>query len=230
MSNEVKRLGLIGLIVVVVVGVVVGVSYYRKSTAPTPTEALVREDSHALGTSDAAVTLVEFGDFQCPACAQAEPVIQQIRADYAQEPNFRFVFRHFPLTIHPNAVISAEAAEAAGAQGKFWEMHDTLYQNQNAWSTLSDPVDVFVGYAGQIGVADVNRFREALENHDYQQAVRDDEKDGNALGVNVTPTFFLNGEKLEGVQAYEELRAKIDALLASAPTPTTAEATGSAQE
>lgn len=226
MSNEVKRLGLIGLVIVVVVGIVGGVAYYKNANAPTATEALVRQDSHTTGATSATVTLVEFGDYQCPACGQAEPIIEQIRKDYADQ-SFQFVFRNYPLAMHANAPAAAEAAEAAAAQDKFWEMHDLLYAQQSAWSDLSDPTDQFIAYAKQVKVADINKFTNELKSHAYAATIRADQKDGDALNVQVTPTFFLNGTKLEGVQAYDDLKAKIDALLASPSS--TVQATSSGQ-
>lgn len=213
MNAEVKRLGLIGLVVAVIVGVVGGVAWYKQSTAPTTSEALVRAESHSTGPDDAKVTLVEFGDYQCPACAQADPVVQQIRKDYADK-SFRFVFRHFPLSIHPNAPIAAEASEAAGAQGKFWEMHELLYANQTAWAEASDPTSQLVEYAKKAGVKDIAKFKSDISASAYLTAIRSDQRDGNSLNIQATPTFYLNGTKLEGVQQYQDLKSKIDSLLA----------------
>jgi protein-disulfide isomerase len=225
MTKEVRQLGLIGLVIVLIVGVVGGVAWYKQASAPTDTEALVSSDSYSTGPADAAVTLIEFGDFQCPACGQAEPVIEQIRQDYADK-SFRFVFRHFPLNIHPNAPAAANAAEAAGAQGKYWEMHDALYSNQNAWSGTANPTSQFVQYAKTIGVKDLNKFENEVKATAYMSKIRADQKDGATLGVNVTPTFYLNGQKLEGVQAYDALKQKIDELLSKSDSE---QASGSAQ-
>jgi protein-disulfide isomerase len=232
MSKEVRQLGLIGLVIIAVVAIIGGVAWYRQSTAPEPTDAKVRADSHAVGPADAAVTLVEFGDYQCPACAQTEPVVEQIRRDYADK-SFRFVFRHFPLAIHPNAPAAANAAEAAAAQGKFWEMNDILYANQNAWASSPDPTQQFEQYAKEIGVSDLKKFENDVKSSAFASRVRADQKDGNALAVQATPTFFLNDEKLEGGQSYADLKAKIDALLAKhesdQASPSAQEASASAQ-
>jgi protein-disulfide isomerase len=217
MTKEVRQLIIIGVVVVAVVGVVGGVAWLKKSNTPTATEALVRPESHLTGAEDAKVTLVEFGDFQCPACGQAEPIIEQIRKDYAGK-SFAFVFRNYPLSVHPNAPEAAEAAEAAGAQGKYWEMHDTLYANQTAWADLGDPTPQFVQYAKNIGVKDVKKFETEVKATVYAAKIRADQKDGDALGVQVTPTFFLNGTKMEGVQDYATLTKKIDEELAKAST------------
>jgi protein-disulfide isomerase len=215
MTKEVRQLGLIGIVIVLIVGIIGGVAWYKQQNAPTPTQAQVRDNSYVSGAKDAAVTLVEFGDYQCPACGQAEPIIEQIRKDYADK-SFRFVFRNYPLSMHPNAQPAAQAAEAAGAQGKFWEMHDALYSNQNAWANLSDPTSQFEQYAKQVGVADMNKFKNELASHAYAAKIQADQKDGDTLGVSATPTFFLNGKKMEGVQDYNALKQQIDELLAKA--------------
>ena len=225
MTKEVRQLGLIGLVIVLIVGIIGGVAWYKQQNAPTPTDALVRGDSYFSGTEDAKVTLVEFGDYQCPACAQAEPVIEQVRRDY-QDADFRFVFRNFPLAMHQNAQPAHEAAEAAGAQGKFWEMHDILYRNQNAWANSSDPISQFEQYAKEIGVEDLNKFSNEVKSHAYAAKIQADIKDGGTLGVTATPTFFLNGKKMDGVQSYEDLKREIDGLLAETDSQ---QATDSAQ-
>src|SRR5690606_29220292 len=113
---------------------------------------LIREHNTMTGSLDAKVTVVEFGDMQCPACASAHPVVKQIINEYGDNPDFNFVFRHFPLSsIHPHAQISAEAVEAAGDQGKFWEMHDLLFTRQSEWASGGNPLDKFVAYAGELG-------------------------------------------------------------------------------
>jgi protein-disulfide isomerase len=225
MTKEIRQLGLIGLVIVLVVAVIGGVAWYKQSTAPTSSEAQVRSDSHITGVADAKVTLVEFGDYQCPACGQAEPIVEQIREAYKDQ-SFRFVFRNYPLSIHPNAPAAAEAAEAAGAQGKFWEMHDLLYENQTSWADSADPKGQFSQYAKQIGIADLNKFDQQVKSTYYAARIRADQKDGDSLGVQVTPTFFLNGQKIEGVQTFDAMKQKIDALLAET---TTSQASSSSQ-
>jgi protein-disulfide isomerase len=146
----------------------------------------VSDRDHSQGPKDAPVTLVEFGDFECPHCGRAYYIVknvQQVMGD-----RLRFVFRHFPITsIHPHAQHAAEAAEAAGAQGRFWEMHDILYENQPAL----DDRDL-MSYAEQIGL-DLRRFSADMRTHKYAQRVREDFRSGIYSGVNGTPTFFING-------------------------------------
>jgi protein-disulfide isomerase len=151
----------------------------------------VGPDDWSDGPDDAAVTFVEYGDFECPACGSMEPVVKELRRQAGA--GMRFVYRHFPLTSsHPYAEIAAEAAEAAGAQGAFWPMHDMLFANQTALT----PQDL-VGYAAALGL-DADRFASDLENHVYEPNVREDFMSGVRSGVSGTPTFFINGTRYDG--------------------------------
>ena len=182
------------------------------STPPGPVgdkTKIIRDNSHKTGTGS--VQLVEFGDFQCPACGAAEPNVQQLLKDESDK--VTFYFRNFPLVnVHQNANASANAAEAAAAQGKYWEMHDKLYQTQTAWSTLSDPTETFVGYAKDLGL-DESKFRDAVTAKKFQSIIDQDVADSNALAVNATPTFYFNGEKYTGKSTYDELKAKVESLV-----------------
>ncbi len=140
------------------------------------------------------VTLVEYADFQCPACGAYYPLVKQLEADYAGK--ITFVFRHFPLSIHPNAVPAALAAEAAGGQGKFFEMSELLFTRQEAWSSAKTPEDIFVTYATELGL-DIEKFKTDMSNPDAKQKIVDSFKGGQKAKVSGTPTFFLNGVKLE---------------------------------
>jgi formate-nitrite transporter family protein len=151
----------------------------------------VGERDHATGPVDAPITLVEYGDFECPYCGMAHPVVKSIRRELGDE--LRFVFRHFPLAeAHPHARRAAQAAEAAGSQGRFWEMHEMLFTNQQAL----DDVDL-VRYARELDL-DVERFAQELESGTYERRVRDDFRSGVRSGVNGTPTFFINGSRFDG--------------------------------
>ncbi|MDB5174328.1 MAG: oxidoreductase [Phycisphaerales bacterium] len=164
----------------------------------------ISEDrDHILGPPNAPVTLVEYGDFECPYCGQAYWVLKELEAQMGDQT--RMVFRHFPLTqIHPHAGRAAEAAEAAGAQGRFWEMHDMLYENQDAL----DDYDL-VGYAQALGL-DVRRFRAELLTGVYAPRVREDFLSGIRSGVNGTPTFFINGRRHDGPWDLDSLMAAIE--------------------
>ena len=146
---------------------------------------------HVLGAPDAPSTLVEYGDYQCPYCKLAHPIVEEVQRRLGRQ--LRFAFRHFPLAeIHPYAQPAAEAAEAAGAQGKFWEMHDLLFTNQPALS----PRDL-LRYATALGL-DVTRFASELADRVWEPRVREDFVSGIRSGVNGTPTFFVNGLRHDG--------------------------------
>ncbi|MDP9200503.1 MAG: DsbA family protein [Gemmatimonadota bacterium] len=151
----------------------------------------VNDRDHSLGPSNAPVMLVEYGDFECPHCGRAHPIVQGVRRFMGEQ--LRFVYRHFPLTeAHPHAQSAAEASESAGAQGRFWEMHDILFGNQHA---LED--EDLIMYAARIGV-DAQRVAQELAAGTWTKKVRDDFRSGVRSGVNGTPTFFINGVRYDG--------------------------------
>jgi len=157
----------------------------------------VSAQDHAAGPDNAPVTLVEYGDFECPYCGMAHPIVQAAQRELGSQ--LRFVFRHFPLAeAHPHARLAAQAAEAAGAQGRFWEMHDMLFEHQDAL----DMEDI-VGYAKSLGL-DTARFAHDLESGTYAKKARDDFRSGVRSGVNGTPTFFVNGTRYDGSWANGE--------------------------
>ena len=157
----------------------------------------VNDADHAAGADDASVTLVEYGDYECPYCGMAHPIVKKAQEDLGSQ--LRFVFRNFPLAeAHPHARLAAQAAEAAGAQGKFWEMHDTLFEHQDAL----DVADL-TGYAKSLGL-DTAKFERDLEAAAYVKRVRDDFRSGVKSGVNGTPTFFMNGARYDGSWANVE--------------------------
>ncbi len=206
-------------IIVVVLGALIGLAFLLKSVSPEKVQpdpnikgaaVQTRDYSHMTGPANAKVQLVEYGDYQCPFCGAAYQPVKTVVDKYKNNPNFTFVFRNFPLSQHPNAQEAAEAAEAAGAQGKYFEMHDMLYQNQNDWSGTLSPTSAFESYAQTLGL-DVNKFKSDLTTNKYINNITQDQADGEALGVNATPTFFLNGQKLDG---YTELDSQIAAALA----------------
>ena len=137
------------------------------------------------------VVLEEYGDFQCPPCGALYPVLKGIEHEYGDQ--VRVVFRHFPLTkIHKNAMIAAQAAEAARNQGKFWEMHGSLYRNQNAWKDLPDPRPAFIGYARELGLS-LERFSLDIDSTAVAQRIASDTQKGSSMGVTATPTVFIEG-------------------------------------
>lgn len=161
----------------------------------------------ATGNIQSKTTVTEFGDFECSACRAFEPTFDQARKDYGSK--VKFVFKHFPLkSVHPNAMIGAVAAEAAGKQGKFWEYHDTLYANQDNWAQQSDPTDQLVSYAKKLNL-DVSQFTTDLKSHDFDKIINDQEDEGIKDGVNGTPTVYINGKYL-GFPDYTTLKQAID--------------------
>jgi protein-disulfide isomerase len=162
----------------------------------------VSEHDHVRGSLTAAVSLVEYGDFECPYCRGAEPIVQGLMD--ALGDRLSVVFRHFPLTeVHPHAQHAAEASESVAAQGKFWEFHDKLYANQEA---LDD--DSLVGYATQLGL-DAERVRRELNTHRHRDLVVNDHASGLQSGVNGTPTFYLDGLRYDGPVALRDMLSAI---------------------
>jgi protein-disulfide isomerase len=158
---------------------------------------------HALGPADAPVTLVEYGDYECPHCGRAHGVVQSVRQKTGNR--LRFIYRNFPLSkAHPHAMHAAEAAEAAGAQGRFWEMHDKLFENQQ---NLED-ADL-LRYAQEAGL-DVGRFTQDMESHAFADRVQEDFRSGMRSGVNGTPTFFVNDVRYNGGSRVEPLLSAIE--------------------
>jgi NhaA family Na+:H+ antiporter len=163
----------------------------------------VGERDHAQGPPDVPVTLVEYGDYECPHCRDVQPIMAELRSRYPNR--LRYVFRHFPITtMHPRAQIAAEAAEAAAAQGKFWEMHELLLQQNAALDRES-----LVHYAAELGL-DTERFRRELEEHVYADRVREDFFSGVRSGANGTPAFFLNGVRYDGPWDLDSLLVEIE--------------------
>ena len=162
---------------------------------------------HALGSADALVTLVEYGDFECPFCARSYPAVKALRHRFGER--LRFVFRHFPRPEHPHARQAAEAAEAAAAQGEkhFWQMHDWLFEHQQTLELAA------VSDQARAAGLDMVRFQTELEQHVHRERVHADIESGVHSGVHGTPTFFVNGLKHEGPDTYDDLLQAIEARL-----------------
>jgi Na+/H+ antiporter NhaA len=160
------------------------------------------ERDHIRGDDDAPVTLVEYGDFECPNCGQAEPVVRELLNDFGHD--LRYVFRHLPLSdVHPRALLAAEAAEAAHDQGAFWEMHDLLFEHQDALEPRQ-----LVAYARELGL-DVDRFMNQLRRHEQAGRIASDVDDADLSGVSGTPTFFVNGIRHQGAYDIDTLTAAV---------------------
>lgn len=224
MKKEVKILGAIAI--VVIIGAIIGANYYRKSAqnervgsnsnsnnkSAAYLETLVRADSPTLGAADAPITLVEFLDPECESCAAFSPIVKKIMKDYSGK--IRLVVRYMPL--HPNSLRAATLTEAAGEQGKYWEMQELLFQKQSEWGTKHGPqptappdiTALFDKYAMELGL-DLTKINSAVKENRYQAKLQRDLKDGQTLGVRQTPTFYVNGRKLMRFSE-ADLRALID--------------------
>lgn len=168
---------------------------------------LVREDSPVLGAVNAKVTVVEFGDFQCPACGALHPVLKELKKKYADK-SVRFIYRQYPLSQHEYALPAAKASLAAMQQQKFWEYHDELFEHQN---NLQE--EDLISYAKDIGL-DIDKFATDSKEDALADTVQRDIADGNALGVNSTPTLFINNIKYAGTYSVDAFSAVIDSELA----------------
>jgi protein-disulfide isomerase len=167
----------------------------------------VNEDDHLQGNAHAKVVLVEYGDFECPHCAVAHPIIQQLEKKYKEQ--MAFVFRHFPLSeIHPFAKIAAISAEAAAKQGKFWEMHNMIFENQTKISTV-----FLLRIAESLGL-DIKIFQRDTYDDKLAEKVDDQFESGVLSGVNGTPSFYINGEKYNGAYDFESMSAAVENAIA----------------
>lgn len=216
LTNEVKIIiGVSVLTIVLVIGAAFlfgGNSSSSQNAKPIKNiSALVHPDSAELD-NHSKVTLVEFGDFQCPACGAEYPVVTQILQNYKGKINY--VFRNFPLPQHQNAPEAAEVAEAAKAQGNFFGMFNLLYTNQTTWGDSKDPTSYFLQYAKALHL-DMNKFTSDVKNKKYAKVIQEDINDGYAVGVNATPTFYLNGVPMVGVLPYSDFQTAIDKALQS---------------
>ncbi len=207
--------------------VVVGFMVWLGSRTPDTPQgqrdmSAVESMDHSWGPENAAVTIVEYSDLQCPACANYHPAFKQLRVTHADK--IRFVYRHHPLyEIHPLADLASRATEAAHKQGKFWEMQDRIFTTQASWTALSveQATDRFAAFAKELGM-DEGRFRKDIVADDVAARVTRDMAMSNRAGVSGTPTFFINGSVASLPSNYASLRSLIDGLLTttSSSTPT----------
>src|SRR6267143_103224 len=196
-----------------------GAFLYRSKTSANPAPKISKTETerpgetvHALGPAEAAVTLEEFGDFQCPPCGKLSEPINQLQKQY----NLRVIYREFPLPVHAHAKEAAYAAEAAARQGRFWQMHDLLYREQAVWSKSPDARALFNAYAGMLQL-DLGRFRKDMDGAEVQRQVEIDQQHGAVIGVKTTPTIFLNNEVVPPKQINpDELPAMVEAAMKKA--------------
>ncbi len=175
-------------------------SFGSTSTTGSELKFEVTAEDHFKGAEDAKAVIVEYSDFQCPACSSTYPLLSQLVRDYPND--VKVVYRHFPLTsIHTQALSSAQAAEAAGMQGKFWEMHDMLFNTQNSWSTNVNPPEVYLSYAISLGL-DAEKFKADIVSDEVKERIETDLRESQQMGLNKTPTLFLNGSEISHPGSY----------------------------
>ncbi|MEK6609734.1 MAG: DsbA family protein [Gemmatimonadota bacterium] len=210
---------------------VVGVTLIVRSTSQSrgsagqpspllpPIAALSGPRGVVLGSDSAPVEIAEYSDFQCPFCARFSVLqLPDIRDRLINTGRVRWRFMHFPLDGHPNTRPAHLAAACAREQGKFWEMHDAIYQGQGDWSESRRPAGLFRDYAERIGL-DPDRYGSCVESQRAMPEVEADRQRGDSLGVNSTPTFFVNGRQLQDVPTYDQIKAIVDSIAPVAPAP-----------
>lgn len=212
-AEQYKKIGIWVLVAVIIMAAIFGLAMLVNSPTSTTstsnlTVPLKADQEFSRGDVNSKVTLIEYGDFQCPACAQYHPLVKQLLSE--QGDKMHFVYRYFPLTnVHQNAQISSQAGFAANKQGKYWEMHDTLYDTQNDWAQIPNPQDIFVGYAKDLGL-NTDQFKNDMNSDEANKFVNDSLKNATNLGLNSTPSFFLNGKYIETPNTYDDLKKLID--------------------
>ena len=179
------------------------------------TPAPVTSADHVRGNPDAPVTLIEYSDFQCPACRSYHPLIERLMTEAST--TVRLVYRHFPLPQHQNAELASQASEAAGVQGKFWDMYHLLFENQDDFETIPDGTAVFAGYASKLGL-NMEQYARDLASSTLKTHIDAEADEGRTIGIDHTPTFFVNGKVIDNPQSYDEFKAVIDKA-ASTRTP-----------
>ena len=196
----------VALTIVIVVLTAVGLS---SGPAPAVSQltAPISSSDHIMGTSTPILTIVEYGDYQCPACASFDPIVRKIMEEYGDK--IQLVSRNFPLEQHKNATSSASSAESAGKQGKFFEMQEKLYSGQLDWANETNPSEIFKKYAEELNL-DINRFLADINLPEVTNKIASDLQSGKDSGVNSTPSFFLNGKKVSMPLNYEEFKKIVE--------------------
>lgn len=218
MKNEIKKnKGMLwGSVVIIITIVVLAMVYFVNNSDKenigenknSNNSIVLNESDWIRGDVNAKVVIVEYADFECPACAAYHGLVKEMGEKFKDE-SVAFVFRHFPLSqIHRNALLSAQATEAAGVQGKFWEMHDIIFETQTDWSEKNNAKEIFTAYADTLGL-NKEQFLSDLDSKVIKEKIAENYKGGAKLGVNGTPTFFVNGNKIQNPRSAEEFEALI---------------------
>lgn len=194
-NKRIRNISLGALIVIIIGSFIVSRNANKVDPSAIENVETFPIAEHIKGNVDSGLMLIEYSDFQCPACAQTYPIVKQMIEQYGDQ--FAVEYRHFPLRqIHPNAQIAAQAAEAAGIQGKFWEMHDMLFEQRDEWTESFNPKRYFTNYAEKIGI-NPDRFVHDLESSDVKDRVNGDYDEAMGLNLPGTPSFVLNGERID---------------------------------
>ncbi len=215
-SIDKKQIFTWSVVILAIIGLFIGLAFLgggannTTNGAKTLGSPVNNAVDHIKGPNTAKVTLVEYSDFECPACAQYEPILRELTRSFPDD--LRIVYRHFPLSqIHPNAISSAIASEAAAKQGKFWEMHDLLFDRQSQWVDVASTDSLFTDYAVEIGL-DKNKFIADLTANDTLDRVMLDKMSAENAGLGGTPTFFLNGSQAQ-LRTLEEFKTAIQKIV-----------------
>lgn len=206
-------------VLVVVVGLLFGLFAYTSKNSDRSSSINAEPSSHVRGQGKKGVTVVEYGDFECPGCGSYYPVLKQLESEYGDDVAFQF--RNFPLPNHQNAYAAHRAAEAAHKQGKFFEMHDLLYENQTAWHakagiSTAQAAQIFEGFASQLGL-NLEQFKADVASEEVSAIINADIKAGKDHGFTGTPSFLINGDKLDKLPATpEEFKKLINEAIAAA--------------
>jgi protein-disulfide isomerase len=205
------------IVIIIALGVAAGAAVLLSRSADQPKENTATsghveiKGGHIRGPEKAQLTLVEFGDYECPSCGAYHPFLKEILSRYPDK--LRLEFHHYPLiSVHPNAMIGAMAAEAAGEQGHYWEMHDALYEHQPEWGESRNPEPVLINLAGHIGL-DVNKFMQSLRSPALQDRVLQDVTRARELQLNETPSFLIDGQRVHIKLSTEDFVQVVEAHL-----------------
>ncbi|OGM12896.1 hypothetical protein A3A76_00485 [Candidatus Woesebacteria bacterium RIFCSPLOWO2_01_FULL_39_23] len=217
-AGQAKKLKnwIVGILVVIVL-FFAGYKFVKFINTPTGDSQTTRAEVLSIndtdwvkGRADARVSIIEYGDYECPACAIYYPLVKRLAEEFPDD--IKVAYRDFPLPSHKKALPAARAAEAAGVQGKYWEMHNMLYEKQEEWSALSNPKDKFVEYALSLGL-DKDKFLTDFDSKEVEDKITSDESGGYKIGINATPTFYINGKKLGQIRGYDDMKKAVtDAL------------------
>ena len=212
MNDMLKKAAIWGGAALILIASVWGLILLSNSTSNSKPDVItappISKDDITIGSQSAKVSLVEYSDFQCPACAAYNPLVGQILTEFNGK--IIYVYRFFPLSqTHKNALVSAQAAYAAHKQGKFKEMNDMLFNTQNDWAEKDNPQDIFTEYARKIEL-DIDKFKKDMDSDEAKNKIQKDTNQGTDIGVNSTPTFFLNNNKIENPGTYDNFKKLIE--------------------